>query len=749
MGTAASNEEFENIIWIDQKIDNSENKGYIEKLEKIKLLLKNKFKKVDEAIESIKKIKFKEVKIIISGRLYKEFVENFKKNINEMYCSPKIIVFTKSEDTFLEFNQDYNDDNNKFYTFGGIATSFNEVKNFLQNKQEPDKIDAYDEPQLTFERIDSKEKLTLPLFFKALIENTKKENINNFNLKLYNAYKDIEPKVKKLLERIISKPNIPIEILSKFYIRIYTAETKFYKEINEKLRKNQKEEYLTFIKTLYEGIKLKALDPYNEDKYLYRGSTISNKEVEDINNYLNDKKEGLPGAIVFTRSFFSFSKEESEAKKFYYRTPNIDLQKYNLSRVMYILDKEKNNEYNLLTHCDIEKLSFSEKEKEVLFLPFSCFEIKKIENIEEKEYKIELSYLGKYLKEIENDKNLYLDEKILPKSKFKDQLAEFGLITKIETIKPKELKTKFDVYSDIINEKIFIKGQIKIESNDINKSIKIINSFENVKKETKENYYNELNYQNESDIQDNIEIRVDDKLIEFSYCHQFEKEGKYTIEYIFKKDLTKINHLFYNCTNLINLDFSNFNLNNLTNISNIFNGCSKLEDINISNLKTENVTDMSSMFYNCYRLSKIDLTKFNTEKVLNMNRMFYNCNNLKDINLTSFDTKNVIDMSYMFNSCNSLPNLNLTKFNTEKVTNMSYMFNSCSSLTNLNLANFRTFNVINMDNMFYNCAELSSLDLSGFNTIKVKNIKNMFHGCSKLTKDKINTKDKKILEQFH
>ena len=78
-----------------------------------------------------------------------------------MYCSPKIIVFTKSEDTFLEFNQDYNDDNNKFYTFGGIATSFDEVKNFLRNKQEPDKIDAYDEPQLTFERIDSKEKLTL------------------------------------------------------------------------------------------------------------------------------------------------------------------------------------------------------------------------------------------------------------------------------------------------------------------------------------------------------------------------------------------------------------------------------------------------------------------------------------------------------------------------------------------------------------------------------------------------------------
>ena len=747
MGGEVSNEELENIIWIDKKIDNYENKGYIEKLEKAKLL-KNKFKNVDEAIEYIKKIKFKEVKIIISGSLYKEFVENFKKNINEMYCSPKIIVFTKSEDTFLEFNQDYNDDNNKFYTFGGIATSFDEVKNFLENKKEPDKIDAYDEPQLTFERIDSKEKLTLPLFFKALIENTKKENINNFNLKLYNAYKDIQPKVKKLLERIISKPNIPIEILSKFYIRIYTAETKFYKEINEKLRKNKKEEYLTFIKTLYEGINLKSLNPYNENKYLYRGSTISNDEVAEIINYLNDKKEGLPGAIVFSRSFFSFTKEERKAKEFYYRTSNVDLKTKNLSRIMYIIDKEKNNEYNLLTHCDIEKLSFSQKEREVLFLPFSCFEIKKIEEIEPKEYKIELSYLGKYLKEIENDKNLYLDEKILPKSKFKEQLAEFGLITKIETIKPKELKTSFDIYSDIINDNIFIIGQIKIESNDINKNIQIINSFENVKKGTNETFYNELNYQNESDIQDNIEIRIDDKLIEFSYCYKFEKEGKHIIKYTFKKDLTKLNHLFYNCRNLIKLDFSSCNLNNLTNICNIFNGCSKLEYLNISNLKTHNVTDMNNIFYNCYGLSKIDLTKFNTEKVINMNRMFYNCNNLKDINLTSFETKNVIDMSYMFNSCNLLTNLDLTHFNTEKVTNMSYMFNSCSSLTDLNLSNFRTFNVTNMDNMFYNCAKLGSLDLSGFNTVGVKNIKNMFYGCSLLTKDKIKTKDTKILEQI-
>ena len=750
MGGDISKEELENIIWIDQKIENKENTDYSKELESLKLL-KHKFKNVEDAFEYIKEIKFKEVKIIISGRLYKEFVKSFKNNINEMYCAPKIIVFTMNKDSFLDYNEDFDDEQNKFYTFGGIATKFDEVKMFLQNKKEPEKKnDRYEEPQLTFDYIDSKEKLTLPLFFKALIENIPKINIYNYNLNLYETYKNIDHKAIKLLEKITSRQNIPIEILSKYYVRFYSAETPFYHDMNENLRRNRREEYLTFIKTLYEGIKLKALELYNDNEYLYRGCAISNNEIEHILNYLKDKKEGLPGAIVFAKSFLSFSKDEDEAKGFYSRIKEEYLKNKNLSRVMFRIDKEKNNEYNLSTHCDIEKLAFLKQEKEVLFLPFSCFEIKDVKEIKVKEkngYLIELSYLGKYLKEIENDKNLYLDEKVLPDTEFKKQLFEFGLIKRFETMKTKELKESFVNYSNIVNKNNFIIGQIKIESNDIDKDIQIINSFEKAKKDT-ENYPNEMNYQNESDILDYIEIRINDELTE-PYSHKFQKEGKYEIKYILKGNLTKLNHMFYNCCNLIKLDFSNFTQNNITNMCNMFNGCTKLEELNISNLKTQNVTDMRGMFYNCYCLSKIDLKKFNTEKVTNMNRMFYNCYKLKEINLSSFDTKYVTDMGYMFNSCNKLKNLNLTRFDTQKVTDMSYMFNCCSELTSLNLANFKTYNVINMNSMFYNCSRLSSLDLNEFNTRKDTDMKNIFYGCSLLTKDKIKTKDKRILQQFH
>ena len=49
-----------------------------------------------------------------------------------------------------------------------------------------------------------------------------------------------------------------------------------------------------------------------------------------------------------------------------------------LSKVLYILEKDDNIDYILSTHSDIEKISFYPNEKEVLFYPFSSFEIKDI-----------------------------------------------------------------------------------------------------------------------------------------------------------------------------------------------------------------------------------------------------------------------------------------------------------------------------------------------------------------------------------
>jgi len=375
--------------------------------------------------------------------------------------------------------------------------------------------------------------------------------------------------------------NIPIEILSKYYSRLYTADSNFHKNMNQDLGLNKKEKYLSFIKILYEGVKLKSL-PLSNDNILYRGSKISNEEINKIKNYLNNKIEGLPSSIVFSKSFLSFSKDKNIAEKFLkYENKN-----NNLSKVLFILEKDDNLGYNLSTHGDIEKISFFPNEREVLFFPFSSFEIKNIKEInigKEKVYEINLLYLGKYLKDIENDNNLINNDILIPNSEFKKQIEEFGLIKTENNQSIKNIYNKFREYeneiknnnrnnnNNIQNNNNIITGEIVIGPKNVNQDINIINSFENYKRK---NYWtsekDDSEYKNEKEIKGNVEIKINDKKIGFAYEYKFEKEGKYKIEYLFKNYLTKTNHLFCGCGLLTNLDLSKFNSKNVTDMTMMF-----------------------------------------------------------------------------------------------------------------------------------------------------------------------------------
>ena len=167
------------VLWIDANLDNQEIQEYIKELKSNGSIRLKLFKNVQSAIEQLKYLEFIKTKIIISGILYSEFVKSFKENILDMYIAPKIIVFTKDKENFIKLNQDYNND--KFYIYGGIVTSFNDIKQFLKNKEKKE-IKKQEDVQLIFEYIDKKEKLMLPLFFKTLIDNISNENIENYKI---------------------------------------------------------------------------------------------------------------------------------------------------------------------------------------------------------------------------------------------------------------------------------------------------------------------------------------------------------------------------------------------------------------------------------------------------------------------------------------------------------------------------------------------------------------------------------------
>jgi len=210
------------------------------------------------------------------------------------------------------------------------------------------------------------------------------------------------------------------------------------------------------------------------------------------------------------------------------------------------------------------------------------------------------------------------------------------------------------------------------------------------------NKYLEAKNINKKIFEENIEIYINGKKIEFDYKYKIKDSKEIKVKFKFKKLLT----------------------------------------------------NTSFMFSNCFFLKSIDLSSFNIININNMNNMFSFCSSLNSIDLSSFDTTNVIDMSYMFSGCSSLESINLSSFNTTNVKDMSYMFSGCSSLVSIDLSSFNTTNVKNMRYMFFGCSSLDSIDLSSFNTTNVKEMSYIFSGCSSLKKEniKIENKNDKLLK---
>ena len=245
------------------------------------------------------------------------------------------------------------------------------------------------------------------------------------------------------------------------------------------------------------------------------------------------------------------------------------------------------------------------------------------------------------------------------------------------------------------NNKNYIIAELYIKDDDVNKDIRILNSYEEYIRNFLPNFPISPEKANENDIK-NCEIRINEELIPFKYFHKFEMKGKYIIKYTFNNYLTNSCYIFSDCSNFTNINLSNFNTKNVTIMVNMFSRCSSLENINLSN----------------------------------------------------FNTQNVIDMNCIFSGCKSLTNINLSNFDTRNAYNMGFMFSECSSLKSLDLSNFDTKKVIGMENMFYNCSSLTSLNLSSFNTEKVIQMDNMFRNCSSLKMEKIITRDKRVIDQY-
>ena len=195
------------LLWLDKKVNNSENidyKQYIEKIEQIKF---SSFTEISDCIDKLTKIEFEKTFVLVSGSLAKDFFIEIEKNINKLKVIPVIMIFTSLRRTYyikeLIINLNYN-----LFDINLLFTDFDSIKKQLkikdknspiENEKKEDEKKA-DEKQVDekkkirseqlffFEYIEDSKNLILPLYYRDYIDYPNKNEINEFNNFLKEIY---------------------------------------------------------------------------------------------------------------------------------------------------------------------------------------------------------------------------------------------------------------------------------------------------------------------------------------------------------------------------------------------------------------------------------------------------------------------------------------------------------------------------------------------------------------------------------
>ena len=490
-GTEESYRKKFKIIWIDPKDKDKNNNDFLNGLKNSNNVDIIFFRNTKDSIVEIKKIEFEDLYIIIYEKLCKEFIEKLKENINDIYVIPKIILFLDNKEKFMNENKEYIN-NNPFY-FNFMITNLNVIQ-------------------------------------KIIISPRKKENSQNFifeykDKKLFNMNKDISFFLE-ILDNIYSKndiwsselnilinqikylDNIPLELLSKYFLRIYCTQSDFCMNLNKNLRQNKLLYYMPYIITLYEGIKLKSLSVISHN-ILYSNRAISNDELQILLNKFNNKKENILTNKIVSNQFLSSTESEKVAKCFLENIYNKDKA---FVPIFLIIEKDYNIDLNKISFSNATNISPYKEEKEVVFFPFSSFEIKSItkENLnnEINYYKINLKYLGCNNSSKELLFNTYFSKNDLNKDLNNKKVID----------DQNELKKKIE---ELNNEILDLNNKLVQEKNLNNKLTEKIKDLENIINNEKE----KNSIKNENNINDNYnkdriielfeEIRLKDKEIKF------------------------------------------------------------------------------------------------------------------------------------------------------------------------------------------------------------------------------------------
>ena len=151
-----------------------------------------------------------------------------------------------------------------------------------------------------------------------------------------------------------------------------------------------------------------------------------------------------------------------------------------------------------------------------------------------------------------------------------------------------------------------------------------------------------------------LEIHINDEKIPGIFSKYVFVDEEITVKVLFNSTINNCSGMFKDCSNILEIDFTNFDSSNITHLSETFKGCNNLKSIDLSNWDISRVTSIDNLFKNCVSLTSIELPNFKGASITSMNGVFNKCQKLNSLDFSRIDTSQVTSMEYMFSECGTL-----------------------------------------------------------------------------------------------
>ena len=217
-----------------------------------------------------------------------------------------------------------------------------------------------------------------------------------------------------------------------------------------------------------------------------------------------------------------------------------------------------------------------------------------------------------------------------------------------------------------------------------------------------------------------------------------------------------IQHLFYNQTNLIEIDidgikFSTGQANSMfenciylkkvkfgkddfiypLSTAQMFCRCNELINFEhiFKHIDFKYIKNQSNMFKDCYKLKTFDFQEFRLSNLSTAKSMFKGCSQLSSVNQRVAHLPYLKDATQMFSGCTKLEEFDFQKIHMPAVEYLNYTFSSCSNIREINLSGLEFRHLYEANYTFIYCQRLKSINFDNTSFPVLKQMRDTFQQC--------------------